>query len=155
MFSCELCEIPKHFFLQNTYGGCFYIFNFKKQFLKKSFWHRCFSMSFAKFLRTPLFTEHLRWLLLNWFCSWEIEWALFHISTFSWQPPSFRFPRNVNRRLGTWLLPDNISILKTGLSTNFPASCLPVFELNENNHGQMLVNFYIHNRTEKLRSSIS
>ena len=33
--------------------------------LKKSFWHRCFSLDFAKFLRTPFFTEHLRRLLLN------------------------------------------------------------------------------------------
>ena len=33
--------------------------------LKKSFWHRCFPVNFAKFLRTPFFTEHLQWLLLN------------------------------------------------------------------------------------------
>ena len=33
--------------------------------LKKSLWHRCFTVNFAKFLRTPFFTEHLRWLLLN------------------------------------------------------------------------------------------
>ena len=32
--------------------------------LKKSLWHRCFPVNFAKFLRTPFFTEHLRWLLL-------------------------------------------------------------------------------------------
>ena len=32
--------------------------------LKKKLWHRCFPVSFAKFLRTPFFTEHLRWLLL-------------------------------------------------------------------------------------------
>ena len=31
--------------------------------LKKRLWHRCFPMNFAKFLRTPFFTEHLRWLL--------------------------------------------------------------------------------------------
>ena len=31
---------------------------------KKSLWHRCFPVSFAKFLRTPFFAEHLRWLLL-------------------------------------------------------------------------------------------
>ena len=28
-------------------------------------WYRCFTMNFAKFLRSPLLTEHLRWLLLN------------------------------------------------------------------------------------------
>ena len=33
--------------------------------LKKSLWHRCFSVNFAKFLRTPFFTEHLWWLLLT------------------------------------------------------------------------------------------
>ena len=32
--------------------------------LKKRLWHMCFPVNFAKFLRTPLFTEHLRWLLL-------------------------------------------------------------------------------------------
>ena len=33
--------------------------------LKKSLRHRCFPVNFAKFLRTPFFTEHLRWLLLH------------------------------------------------------------------------------------------
>ena len=33
--------------------------------LKKSLWHRCFPVNFVKFLRTPFFTEHLRWLLLE------------------------------------------------------------------------------------------
>ena len=28
-------------------------------------WHRCFSVNFGKFLRTPFLTEHLRWLLLR------------------------------------------------------------------------------------------
>ena len=32
--------------------------------LKKSLWHRCFPLNFAKFLRTPFFMEHLCWLLL-------------------------------------------------------------------------------------------
>ena len=32
--------------------------------LKKTLWHRGFPANLAKFLRTPLFTEHLRWLLL-------------------------------------------------------------------------------------------
>ena len=32
---------------------------------KKRFWHSCFPLNFAKFLRTPILTEHLRWLLLN------------------------------------------------------------------------------------------
>ena len=33
-------------------------------FLKKWLWHRCFPVSFEKFLITPFFTEHLWWLLL-------------------------------------------------------------------------------------------
>ena len=33
--------------------------------LKKRLWHRCFPVNFAKFLRTPFLTEHLRCLLLN------------------------------------------------------------------------------------------
>ena len=36
-----------------------------KTLLKKRPWHRCFPVSFAKFLRTPIFTEHLRQLLLK------------------------------------------------------------------------------------------
>ena len=31
--------------------------------LKNRFWHRCFSVNFAKLLRTPFLTEYLRWLL--------------------------------------------------------------------------------------------
>ena len=33
--------------------------------LKMRFWHRCFPVNFAKFLRTPFFIEHLRWWLLQ------------------------------------------------------------------------------------------
>ena len=32
--------------------------------LKKRFWHRCFPVSFVKFLRTLFLTEQLLWLLL-------------------------------------------------------------------------------------------
>ena len=32
-------------------------------FVKRRLQHRCFPVKFAKFLRTPFFTEHLRWLL--------------------------------------------------------------------------------------------
>ena len=28
---------------------------------KKNLWHRCFSVNFEKFLRTPFFTEHFWW----------------------------------------------------------------------------------------------
>ena len=33
--------------------------------LKKRLWHRCFSVNFAKFLRTPFIIEHRWWLLLE------------------------------------------------------------------------------------------
>ena len=33
--------------------------------LKKRLWHKCFPVNFEKFLRTPFFIEHLRWLLLK------------------------------------------------------------------------------------------
>ena len=33
--------------------------------LKKRLWLRYFPVNFGKFLRTPFFTEHLWWLLLN------------------------------------------------------------------------------------------
>ena len=33
--------------------------------LKKRLWHRYFPVNFARFLRTPFFTEHLRWLPLK------------------------------------------------------------------------------------------
>ena len=31
---------------------------------KKRLWHWCFLVKFTKFLRTPVFIEHLRWLIL-------------------------------------------------------------------------------------------
>ena len=34
-------------------------------FTKKRHQHNCLPMNFVKFLRTPFFTEHLRWLLLK------------------------------------------------------------------------------------------
>ena len=34
-------------------------------FIRKKPEHRCFPVKFAKFLRAPFFTEHLRWLLLR------------------------------------------------------------------------------------------
>ena len=32
---------------------------------KKRLWHRYFPVNFAKFLRAPIFTQHLWWLLLT------------------------------------------------------------------------------------------
>ena len=33
--------------------------------LKNRVWHKCFSVNFAKFLRTPFLTKHLPWLLFS------------------------------------------------------------------------------------------
>ena len=32
--------------------------------IKKRLWHRCFPVNFMRFLTTPFFAEHLRWLFL-------------------------------------------------------------------------------------------
>ena len=45
--------------------------------LKKKFWHRCFLMNIAKFLRTLFFTEHLQWLFL--IVIWIVIWIFFII----------------------------------------------------------------------------
>ena len=34
-------------------------------FIKRKLQHRRFPVKFAKFLRTPFFTEHIRWLILE------------------------------------------------------------------------------------------
>ena len=52
--------------------------------LKKRLWHRCFPVNFAKFLGTPFFTEHLRWLLLR-FSEMQIDRIYFGLLTsFLW-----------------------------------------------------------------------
>ena len=33
--------------------------------LKKRLWHRCFPVNFAKFLRAPILTKHLKWLFIK------------------------------------------------------------------------------------------
>ena len=43
-------------------------------FLEKRLWHRCFPVNFAKFLKTPFFTEHVQWLLLA-FAPIEISYS--------------------------------------------------------------------------------
>ena len=48
--------------------------------LKKRLWHRCFPAKTAKFLRTPVFIEHLRWLLLTVNSSWKYAIILFYVT---------------------------------------------------------------------------
>ena len=66
--------------------------------LKKRFWHRCFPVNFAKFLRTPTFTEHLRWLLLNivevWNSKSELIKTLLHKISVTERNTAFRRKRN-------------------------------------------------------------
>ena len=63
--------------LQNSQGNTCASLFFNKvagwglTLLKKGPWHRCFPVNIEKFLRTPFLTEHLRWLLLNLFSTWN------------------------------------------------------------------------------------
>ena len=56
-------------------------------FIKKRLQHRCFPVKFAKLLRTPFFTEHIRWLLLeiynelSLYCIWE-RWMVLFLGTY-------------------------------------------------------------------------
>ena len=59
-------------FLKEIFNFVCALFSVQKQppelFYKKDvliLWHRCFPVNFAKFLRTPFLTEHIRWLLLS------------------------------------------------------------------------------------------
>ena len=46
-------------------GSCPEVFCLKGVLTPRQLWHRCFTLSFAKFLRISLFVEHLRQLLLH------------------------------------------------------------------------------------------
>ena len=50
-------------------------------------WHRCFSVNFEKFLRTPFFTEHLWWLGLYLFVTHPCIFYIFHQVV--WKPFKF------------------------------------------------------------------
>ena len=66
-------------------------------FLKKSLWHRYFPVNFARFLRKPFLTEHLRWLLL----AFQSESTLYSFRTscskqaqylkFKWKVTSWKY----------------------------------------------------------------
>ena len=60
--------------MQSSRSQMFFKIGVLKSFTRKKFHkktpmlrlqHRCFPVKFAKFLITPFFTEHLRWLLLE------------------------------------------------------------------------------------------
>ena len=52
--------------LENTCARVSFLIKLLALF-KKRLWHKCFPVNFTKFRRTPRFTEHLRWLLLQMF----------------------------------------------------------------------------------------
>ena len=57
-------------------------FNKVATLLKKGLWHNCFPVNFPKFLRTPFFTKHLRWLLLLLQDHWKISNTLKSLGSF-------------------------------------------------------------------------
>ena len=61
------CSVKKVFLKisQNSQPVSFLIKLRPATLLKKRLQHRCLLVSFVKFLRTPFFIEHLRWLLLK------------------------------------------------------------------------------------------
>ena len=87
-FIYEQIKSKKNFqclLLYECISSSFLAFLFKKMpqacnFVKKGLWHRCFPVNFVKFLRTPLLTEHLRWLLLD--ILMKAKFWLTHIFTF-------------------------------------------------------------------------
>ena len=58
--------------------------------LKKRLWHRCFHVSFVKFLRTLFLTEHLRWLLLFVFKCLFVTSHTLHFTLFTSTSTLFR-----------------------------------------------------------------
>ena len=48
-------------------------FKMVREFIKMKLQHRCFSINIAKFLKTALFLEQIRWLLLNYFKNTRIK----------------------------------------------------------------------------------
>ena len=49
--------------------------------LKTRLLHRCFPVNFVKFLRTPILTKHLRWLLIKRFLIYQNIFPIFPITT--------------------------------------------------------------------------
>ena len=43
-------------------------------------WHKCFLVNFEKFLRTPFFIEHFRWLLPHMLLTCQISKSWFNVS---------------------------------------------------------------------------
>ena len=68
----QMCSVKKMFLVisQNSQESTWARVSFSTKLhaatlLKKRLYHKFFPVSFAKFLRTPLFKKQLRWLLLQ------------------------------------------------------------------------------------------
>ena len=61
------CFIYLFFFCLRLWMVTFFRNSRSEVFRKKGVinWHKCFPVNFAKFLKTPIFIEHLRWLLVS------------------------------------------------------------------------------------------
>ena len=69
--------------------------------LKKIPWHRYFPVNFPKFLRTPLFIEHLWWLLLYFGVFFVFFWWFnmnFPCTDFNYKPLKLNFLQNLKLR---------------------------------------------------------
>ena len=64
-YSQKFCKIHRKTPVPESLFNKVEIFKSSLFLLKKRLWHRCFPVNFAKFLRTPFFTEQLWWLLLE------------------------------------------------------------------------------------------
>ena len=101
----NICIFKKDFPLIKTNIDIYWKSNKRGTLLKKSLWHRCFAVNFAKFLRTPFFTEHRRLLLKVQLCShrnhcrscitksWYNKWTWRFLSALilSWTAREYQF----------------------------------------------------------------
>ena len=90
-------------------------------YFQKRLWHRCFPVNFATFLRTPILTEHLWWLLFSIFCL--CQW--------------FTIPYAISKQRGGFLLTPEYSSL-----------CMPIYTSewwSRHKHFKSLTSFFFLN----------
>ena len=73
VFSCKFAAYFQNTFFSEHIWMAASADSFTIFIIKKRLRYRCFPVKFAKFLRTPFFTEYLRWLLLMFLSSVESE----------------------------------------------------------------------------------
>ena len=81
--------------------------------LKKRLWNRVFPVNFGKFPRTPFFTEHLWWLLLEKNCSSRERdsWTL--KTNIAWHMPLICQSKGVDK------LPNLVNVKSSDIKPNF------------------------------------